>query len=1017
MNQTYGTVIFWCIYSCPRLLTHSFRLNEETSITLLTTHEKSEIHCYSVTLGPDVYWFDQGVQTSASISGGLTHDNEIAVYLNGGEYLQQSLTLSLNGSEQIYVGGIDVNNRPIFKSSITISNASVFTLENIEYNGTTNSDSAIIFRDGRFDNITINRLRVSNVYTNLNGGAIRFTTRSVTNFLKISNSSFSDNTAVSGGSIYLGGVIHQFELSFSSFSSSQASVGGGVSVSGQISNGTIHDCLFSHNSAFLQGGSISFEIWSQIQHMHIHHCQFVSSSAPLGAAIALSGSGVYHLSSTSFSLGRGVRGGGIYTTNEKPLTLSLYNVTFSNNTADAGGAFHLNGGLHSLYGNQVFLHNNRAAIGGGIRCERAKSIMLETSEMMENIAKYEGGALSISQEENLVVQMRGMNISNNRALLSGGGISTVGSIDLFISHSTIKNNSVSHDAGGGLYVNTSRSVTFDDVELRDNEAVDGGGANIFGTFKMLRSHVVNNHASNNGGGLLLNGPSTSSLKKREGVAPVEMSDSMLSGNVAGDKGGAVYLPGGRNGVNFVNVTIENNNSTCGGGIALTGVTHMSDSILLGNTATYGNSLSIVGNSSTTLSSTSIGPGVQVHIDEGLHVELSGVDHSSIQCPTPRVASFSSQSTFYCIKPRYTSIVIGVIMLALISLTVTIIIFRQQAKIRKRRHFEVNLVDLDIENARKMVIDYEEISLTKKIGEGAFDVAVKQLLSQTVSGDQLRSFLAEVNLIQELRSHPNVVMFLGATIPPQPFSLVTEFCHGGSLDVYLMNHRNTLTIETKRRFMLGIALGMRHIHAEKICHRDLAARNILLTAALEPKISDFGMSRQQDTESIESKTTNNIGPLKWMSPEAIRDNVYSSMSDVYSYGVVMWEIMTCELPWNDVGNMNACIAVLSGERPPMSIEWSHDIRVLMRACWNEEPTFRPDFAQIISRLSLSTSREITEEDFRDVEMVVVHDGMVYASNMDLGEEKDDFGLASADISTLCSLSSPSTPRAMTPQNQT
>ncbi|PRP89653.1 TK/FER protein kinase [Planoprotostelium fungivorum] len=264
--------------------------------------------------------------------------------------------------------------------------------------------------------------------------------------------------------------------------------------------------------------------------------------------------------------------------------------------------------------------------------------------------------------------------------------------------------------------------------------------------------------------------------------------------------------------------------------------------------------------------------------------------------------------------------------------------------------------------------------------------VKQLLSQAVSTEQLKEFLAEVTLIQQLQSHPvspllvgsfdtleNVVMFLGTTIPPQPLPLITEFCAGGSLDVYLRDNYSVICFDLKKKFIL--ALGMRHLHAEKICHRDLAARNILLSGNLDPKISDFGMSRQQDSNEQESKTRSNVGPLKWMAPEAIRDRVYSTKSDIWSYGVVVWEVgssidrgdslgqilMCMEPSFAELSALQAGMDILGGRRLEIDPSWG-EYASLMRSCWNivratttlrithnrQEPAFRPDHRHVDER---------------------------------------------------------------------
>lgn len=158
--------------------------------------------------------------------------------------------------------------------------------------------------------------------------------------------------------------------------------------------------------------------------------------------------------------------------------------------------------------------------------------------------------------------------------------------------------------------------------------------------------------------------------------------------------------------------------------------------------------------------------------------------------------------------------------------------------------------------------------------------------------------------------------IGVTFPPQPLSLITEFAEGGGLLEYLRNSQG-VDLGQKKKFISGIALGMNHLSLEKIVHRDLAVRNILLTKHLEPKVSDFGLSRENTPEDGAAVTQSNIGPLKWMSPEAVMSRSYSTKSDVYAFGIVIWEILTVEEPYAEMGPMEAALQVVNnGLRPPI-----------------------------------------------------------------------------------------------------
>jgi len=134
---------------------------------------------------------------------------------------------------------------------------------------------------------------------------------------------------------------------------------------------------------------------------------------------------------------------------------------------------------------------------------------------------------------------------------------------------------------------------------------------------------------------------------------------------------------------------------------------------------------------------------------------------------------------------------------------------------------------------------------------------------------------------------NVVQLRGVSFSPEGrFSIVYEFITGDNL--YNLLKKQDFTKTQLIEILTGTAAGMLHLHKERICHRDLAARNILIDLKdLKPKISDFGLSRLQVSDS--SVTNSNVGPIKWMSPEALLEREYSLAGDVWSFGVVIFEV--------------------------------------------------------------------------------------------------------------------------------
>jgi len=135
--------------------------------------------------------------------------------------------------------------------------------------------------------------------------------------------------------------------------------------------------------------------------------------------------------------------------------------------------------------------------------------------------------------------------------------------------------------------------------------------------------------------------------------------------------------------------------------------------------------------------------------------------------------------------------------------------------------------------------------------------------------------------------------------------------------------------------------MTHLHTENVIHRDLAARNILLGRDLEAVVADFGMSRMASSEDNVMQTKSEVGPLKWMSPENIADRLYSKKSDVFSFGVTLWEIFARRDPWDNKDALSVAFAVKDGEtlKP---INCPPKIAEIMLSCFAFKPINRPNF---------------------------------------------------------------------------
>ena len=255
------------------------------------------------------------------------------------------------------------------------------------------------------------------------------------------------------------------------------------------------------------------------------------------------------------------------------------------------------------------------------------------------------------------------------------------------------------------------------------------------------------------------------------------------------------------------------------------------------------------------------------------------------------------------------------------------------------------------------INYNEIQLGKELGRGAFgivyrgrwrftDVAVK-VCQGTPSPQDLKTFRDETQLMMSLRPHRNVVQLRG--VCDNPVCVVIDFVEGGSLEGRLNDKTKAVGWKQIFQWTQGIVAGMLHLHLEGIIHRDLAARNILLDGMDNALISDFGLSTQTwSSSNVKQETGFFRGPYKWMAPESLSMNQFSAKSDVWSFGVTLWEILSRRQPFEDKTIYQVKEEVLRHKlRLPLFPKWPEMFRNLLVSCWRTDPQLRPDFNTIAS----------------------------------------------------------------------
>ncbi|KYN39021.1 Proto-oncogene tyrosine-protein kinase receptor Ret [Trachymyrmex septentrionalis] len=257
--------------------------------------------------------------------------------------------------------------------------------------------------------------------------------------------------------------------------------------------------------------------------------------------------------------------------------------------------------------------------------------------------------------------------------------------------------------------------------------------------------------------------------------------------------------------------------------------------------------------------------------------------------------------------------------------------------------------------------------------GPTTVAVKTLKEDACTSE-LADLLSEYQLLKEAQ-HPNVIRLLGAcTTPPgAPVYLIIEFAEFGSLKQPLRNQ------------LLSIIKFFRGCDAHDwnsitvliiLVHRDLAARNVLLATGKVCKISDFGLTRDVYEDDAYLKRSKGRVPVKWMAPESLADHVYTSKSDVWSFGVLLWELVTLGAsPYPGVDVHNLYNLLKAGYRMEKPSNCSHQLYKLMVSCWHQEPGMRPSFKELTSHWERMLEDGV---EYLDLNPRIVHNQAYFAS---------------------------------------
>ncbi|KAG6976531.1 hypothetical protein JG688_00001256 [Phytophthora aleatoria] len=292
-----------------------------------------------------------------------------------------------------------------------------------------------------------------------------------------------------------------------------------------------------------------------------------------------------------------------------------------------------------------------------------------------------------------------------------------------------------------------------------------------------------------------------------------------------------------------------------------------------------------------------------------------------------------------------------------------------SRVMEPSELEVDVLEgwMDVMEQTYREIPFRSLEMKELVGQGYFgdayrasldgqDVVVKTIRASEfgdTTSQIVREFQHEAAMLNMFGHHPCIVPFVGASTDTKfPLALVTKYLPYGSLEDNLRGS-SSLSIDERTGMLKDAAAGLLNIHEGGFIHRDLAARNCLVDQGSRVRICDFGLCRCVRSETAGMLMKDAVGPVKYMAPESLQPpHAFSYDSDVYMFGVLMWETFTSSLPFASLTPVEAMMHVLRGERLPVPKELPESLQTLMQNCFHDSPAERPSMQEVVTALDNS-----------------------------------------------------------------